>query len=77
MGRRYRGEGRGKTRAARPPQASVRASSRAKASWLTGEDRTKRMSFRLPTASGSVWASCSTARAAATAISATWAMGHP
>ena len=53
------------------PQCSVRASSRAKASWLSGEDRTKRMSFRLPTASGSVWERCSTARAAATASSAT------
>ena len=59
------------------PQSSVRASSRAKASWLPREDRTKRMSPRRPTASGSVWASCSTARAAATAISATRAICHP
>ena len=59
------------------PQSSVRASSRAKASWLPREDRTKRMSPRRPAASGSVWASCSTARAAATAISATRAICHP
>ena len=59
------------------PQSSVRASSRAKASWLPREDRTKRMSPRRPTASGSVWERCSTARAPATAISATWAMGQP
>ena len=60
-----------------PRQSSTCASSRAKASWLVCEDRTKRMSSRRPTASGSVRERCSTARARATAISATLAIGQP
>ena len=59
------------------PQSSRPASSRAKASWLTCEDRTKRMSPRRPTAPGSVWERRSTARARATAISATRVIGQP